>query len=341
MKIGNRIKELRTKRGLTQEALASALGVTPQTVSKWECEVNFPDVSMLPDLSVFFGVSIDSLFSMTRADKFERIESRLEESGLLDDEEVKQIENILLENASDPDGKGEAMCLLAKLYNHQASACRKIAAAYARTALEVSDAAPCAVAELSKSHASAPRGIIEGSHRDIITYLKGYLGRNPESADAVALLIDNLLADARIKEAEMWTAHLEKIDRSARVLGYRYAVAERDGKDDVALAALAVLRGTYYDDPEALMLMADIYMSRGEYEKSVDACRRAAARYPSPRPVKPLIVAAHVSELIGNIDDATAFLREAQKVLKEEWGIVSGERVDAVRIELKKLASVE
>jgi transcriptional regulator with XRE-family HTH domain len=58
MKVGNRIKELRNKRGLTQEALAAALGVTPQSVSKWECEVNFPDVSLLPDIAVFFGVGV-------------------------------------------------------------------------------------------------------------------------------------------------------------------------------------------------------------------------------------------------------------------------------------------
>lgn len=36
MEIGNQIKALRAQRGLTQETVAAALGVLPQTVSKWE-----------------------------------------------------------------------------------------------------------------------------------------------------------------------------------------------------------------------------------------------------------------------------------------------------------------
>ena len=44
MEMGKEIRRLRADRGLTQEALASALHVTAQTVSKWECGTSFPDV---------------------------------------------------------------------------------------------------------------------------------------------------------------------------------------------------------------------------------------------------------------------------------------------------------
>lgn len=341
MKIGSRIKELRTNRGLTQEALADAMGVTPQTVSKWECEVNFPDVSLLPDLSVFFGVSIDSLFSMTRADKFERIENRLAEAGMLAEDEMKQIEAILLESASDPEAKGEATVLLARLYNHQARACSKVAAAYARTASEVTDGSAESMRELAEATRSAPFGAVEGSHRDVIVYLKGYLGRNPYSADATALLIDNLIADSRIEEAKMWCDHLAKIEDSARTLAYKYKVMASSGDEDVALAAVAVIESVYSNDPDACMILADIYIGRAEYKKAFDACRRAAGKYPVPRPVAPFTVAAHVSELLGDIDGATSCLRDALKVLKDEWGVVSGERVDTIRTELKKISSAE
>ena len=40
MEIGREIRRLRTGRGLTQEALAAALNVSPQSVSKWECGVS-------------------------------------------------------------------------------------------------------------------------------------------------------------------------------------------------------------------------------------------------------------------------------------------------------------
>ena len=59
MELGKKIKQLRTNKGVTQEALATALGVTYQAVSRWENETTMPDISLLPQISVFFGVSID------------------------------------------------------------------------------------------------------------------------------------------------------------------------------------------------------------------------------------------------------------------------------------------
>ena len=62
---GNRIKSLRLSRSMTQEQLAQKLGVSAQAVSKWESGTNMPDILLLPDLSVIFGVTIDDLFTMT------------------------------------------------------------------------------------------------------------------------------------------------------------------------------------------------------------------------------------------------------------------------------------
>lgn len=55
MELGNKIKTLRLKAGLTQEKLADQLNVSFQTVSKWENNVCAPDISMLPKLSVFLA----------------------------------------------------------------------------------------------------------------------------------------------------------------------------------------------------------------------------------------------------------------------------------------------
>ena len=57
MELTDKIRSLRTSRGITQEALASAMGVTAQAVSKWERGTTMPDVSVLPELAVYFGVS--------------------------------------------------------------------------------------------------------------------------------------------------------------------------------------------------------------------------------------------------------------------------------------------
>ena len=62
MKIGRKIKELRLARGITQEQLANAVGISFQAVSKWENEVTLPDIALAPTLANYFGVSMDELF---------------------------------------------------------------------------------------------------------------------------------------------------------------------------------------------------------------------------------------------------------------------------------------
>ena len=62
MNLGNKIRELRRQRNLTQEQLAASLNISAQAVSKWEMGASYPDVAMLPTLATFFKVSLDELF---------------------------------------------------------------------------------------------------------------------------------------------------------------------------------------------------------------------------------------------------------------------------------------
>ena len=59
--LGRRIVRLRLAKTATQERLAKELNVSPQAVSKWENDINYPDISLLPDLARFLGVSVDEL----------------------------------------------------------------------------------------------------------------------------------------------------------------------------------------------------------------------------------------------------------------------------------------
>ena len=59
--LGRRIARLRLEHTMTQERLASVMGVSPQAVSKWENDQSAPDISLLPLLAETFGVSIDEL----------------------------------------------------------------------------------------------------------------------------------------------------------------------------------------------------------------------------------------------------------------------------------------
>ena len=61
MNIGEKIAELRRDAGMTQEALASRLVISPQAVSKWERGVANPDLELIPEIAKLFGISAAEL----------------------------------------------------------------------------------------------------------------------------------------------------------------------------------------------------------------------------------------------------------------------------------------
>ena len=77
MTLGQKLKKLRTEKGLTQKDLADQLHVTFQTVSKWENDENEPDIATLRELARLFGCSVDYLIS--EEDDSEVVEEATEE----------------------------------------------------------------------------------------------------------------------------------------------------------------------------------------------------------------------------------------------------------------------
>lgn len=75
IKIGEKIRLLRKKQDMTQDALAVRIGVTPQAVSRWESEICYPDMDSLPLIADAFGVSMDELLCYDGA----RAEARAKE----------------------------------------------------------------------------------------------------------------------------------------------------------------------------------------------------------------------------------------------------------------------
>ncbi len=68
MTIGEKIKALRRQNDMTQEKLAEYLCVSYQAVSKWECGLSNPDLSLIAPLTKLFNISADELLGITEAD---------------------------------------------------------------------------------------------------------------------------------------------------------------------------------------------------------------------------------------------------------------------------------
>ncbi|MBR5379647.1 MAG: helix-turn-helix domain-containing protein [Clostridia bacterium] len=83
--LGEKIRALRQKGGRTQEALANALGVTAQAVSRWEKEICYPDLEAIPSIANYFGISIDELFGYEN-ERTKRIDALAERIGTMNRE---------------------------------------------------------------------------------------------------------------------------------------------------------------------------------------------------------------------------------------------------------------
>lgn len=75
-----RLKKLRTDSNITQDALAEYLGISYQAVSKWENALGYPDISLIPAISNFFGVSSDYLLGIDLENSEGKIEKILSDA---------------------------------------------------------------------------------------------------------------------------------------------------------------------------------------------------------------------------------------------------------------------
>ena len=95
MQIGRKIKELRRRKQVSQEKLAERLNVSFQAVSKWENEVTLPDVTLVPVIAEYFGVSTDELLGVNRMETERRITEICEASWECRGEDPARAERIL------------------------------------------------------------------------------------------------------------------------------------------------------------------------------------------------------------------------------------------------------
>lgn len=90
--IGENLKRQRRLRELTQEQLASILGVSFQSVSKWERGDGYPDIEMLPTIANCFGITVDELIGMNE------IRGSADANAILDKAKKNLSEGLIEEN---------------------------------------------------------------------------------------------------------------------------------------------------------------------------------------------------------------------------------------------------
>ncbi len=95
LNIGENIRGFRRKMNLTQEQLADKLGVSFQSVSRWENGLTYPDMELLPALTGIFGVSADELLDISETRRELAAEEVLRELAKLSDSEDASPERMI------------------------------------------------------------------------------------------------------------------------------------------------------------------------------------------------------------------------------------------------------
>ena len=337
MEMGKEIRRLRNDRGLTQEALAAALNVSAQTVSKWECGSSIPDVHLLPEIAVYFGITIDQLFAMSPGQQMERIENRIYSRGMFDEAEERQLEQQLLAFAENPEHEGRAKLLLTKLYNNQAEQYRLLAVETGKEAVEKTCGDREALSELANAWGSYISDWDIRNHHALIEWFSDYCRRHPENRAALMWLLDNLIDDRRLSEAREWLDKLAVMDSSFRVPMYRYSIALAAGDNTEAERQLRNLEAMEGQEWCWATTLGDIYTQRQEYDKAIEWYRKGQEIQPSPKYTDSAMSIAHICEIRGDRDGAIAAYREQLRLMHEEWGIVSGEEREAVERAIQRL----
>jgi len=337
MELGNQIKGLRLSRGITQEALAEKLGVTAQAVSKWERGATVPDISLLPVLSAYFGVTIDELFALSDETRMERIQNMLWDERELDRAAVAREEAFLMEKARREPSNGRPLELLADMENHLAQEHRSRAAEYAKESLRREPMRKDAHDELVHAMGGRLADWCCANHTALIRWYQDYVEQNPDDRAGYLWLLDQLIDDGRLKEAQNYLERMARVDGTFRTPLYQGLITWARGEHK---QAMDIWEGMCRDFPQEWCVwisMGDVMARTGQYTRAKECYRQSFELQPAPKYVDSLESIAQVCELDRDIPGAIAALEEEIRTLAGQWNTCTGETVDRVRREIQRL----
>lgn len=337
MEIGNQIKQLRLRRGITQEAMAQHFGVTPQAVSKWERGVATPDISMLPAISAYFGVTIDELFALSDDTRMDRIQNMIWDVRYFDSADVEKERQFLLEKGRREPENDKVYELLADMENHLAKEHHDFSAEYAKEALKRNPGNKAAHASLVEAMGGRIGDWYVSNHFMLIQFYQEFVKENPTVGRAYMWLIDHLLDAGRIEEAAEYCGLYQNVDNTFRSLWYQGNLCWYRGEKEKAFEYWERMQQQYPDDWMVYMTMGDIMARSGEYEPAKAYYRKAVSIQDCPRFCDPFDSIAQVCELQGKIQEAIDVLKEQLEVQKNEWNVTSGESMDYVYRNIARL----
>lgn len=336
MNIGNQIRTLRLRRGVTQEAMADHFGITAQAVSKWECGASVPDIAMLPGLSAYFGVSIDELFALSDDIRMDRIQNMLWDVRFLNPADVENERQFLLEKARREPNNADPHCMLAQMELHLAQEHNIRAREYALEAIG-RECECCCITYLAKAMGGKRIDPRFNTHNELIAHYKELAEKHPDNLSVYAYLIEQLIDDRRLAEAKHYCELMAQHGDGYYITVHRIKLALAHHDIDSARAMWEQMGREYPDNWQVLEWIGDFQTQSGYYAAAKESYRKAIELEPVPHYIDPIDSLAQACEMDGDIEGAIATRKYELEVSEKEWGDTTGETVDSVHREIARL----
>ncbi len=331
MNIGSKIKSLRQKYGLTQENLANSIGVSAQSVSKWENGVSMPDIVLLPVLAEEFGVSVDELFDLTAEEKMRRIEKRIEREEEFTADIFKEYEEFLLSQTEKYEY--EAVSLLAHLYHHRMTADAEKVRRYAQKSIMMYPEKKDCQWLLDMAWGQKAWDWNIHNHSAVIDFYKAVIENDknqPKASLAYKYLIGNLLADNRTEEAKKYLNEYVSLPSHDPVLVLIYKAHIALAEQNAEKAELIINDGMahFANDAYYLFQVAQYYAEQAKYEKAIEFYEKSWVQEENnkPRFTDTLDGIATIYSILGNKEKQRETYGRIVAVLKDEWGMRDDDR---------------
>ncbi len=277
IKIGEKIKKLRKVNDMTQEKLADYLGVSFQAISKWECGIASPDISLLVPISRLFGISIDELFDNSK----DKIDLRLTELKKVYDETWK---------TGDTKKRYEISLIAVEEYPGNLELLENLASSEWYYGIHEMTNNPAERIKLLESSVKHAETVIENTNDEnlkdraliTITYSLHNLGRAEEAKKYAEMTDDENLIIMCLSGDERVVRKQEKIQSAVfELLRQISAPGNRIEELEIADAIIKVIipDSNYLLFNDVLMfnevLKAQLYAINGLYEKAIESLNDA------------------------------------------------------------------
>ncbi len=324
MDIGKKIKTFRIAKSVTQEALAQEIGVTAQAVSRWENGQAMPDITLLPALSVYFGVRIDDFFELSEEAQIERIDNMTETEDFIPRADFDYGERYLKDRLAIDPHDTKSLFTLASLYNHRADGYHRKAESLCKRALEIAPEEKAGHSLLSYAANGACFDWCCGNHRELIDYYYGFVAKNPNFRPGYMWLLDNLIADLRLEEALEITQRIDRIKHDyypTLMEGFvRSLMGEKETAEELFTAALSEEPDNLY----AWSLMGDIRVRQRRYDEAVECFEKSSTIDPNPGFTDNYLSIAYIREMQGRWNEAADAHEKALKVYRQNTKLEEG-----------------